>query len=364
MVNLMERVLVYGMSNNQGGIESYLLGISTKIKKQGIQFDFLSDFESIAYSDVLKENGSRLFFLPAKGKKLLQHLSSVRKLLIEHPEYKTVYFNVLDAGAVFTVFIPWIMGKKIVIHSHNGATDKIFLHKICRPFLNLMTHERLACSKLAAEYMFGKGQQKRKPAIIIPNAINAERYYFNKKIRTNYRKRMGLEENFVICHVGRISEQKNPFRLIDIFDLLCKNEPKAKLLYVGTGELKGKIYEYVNTKDCAKNISFLGTRLDIAELMQAADVFLLPSLYEGLPIVAIEAQAAGLPIILSTSISNETDLTGNLRFVDLKESDDVWVRNILEYRHFQRKDCRTSIRQAGYDLKYSESEKIVAACLK
>lgn len=360
----MERILVYGMTNNPGGIESYLLGMSLKIKKYGIQFDFVSDFPSMAYANELKKNGSKLYFIPAKGKKLLQHIGAMRKLLKNHPEYKTVYFNVLDAGAAFTAAVPWVMGKKIVVHSHNGSTEKMRLHRICRPFLNAMAHKRAACSKIAAEYMFGERQQKKAPALIIPNAIRAEQYYFNQEIREKIRRKLGLEDRFVICHVGRMTEQKNPFRLIDIFDALCEREPKAELLYVGTGELEEQVSEYAKKKKCAEKIRLLGVRSDVRELMQASDVFLLPSLYEGLPIVAIEAQAAGLPVVLSSNITEETDITGNLCFLNLAESDQLWAETILEYKKFKRVDCRQKIRQAGYDLEYSENEKLLMECFR
>lgn len=360
----MERILVYGMTKNPGGIESYLLGMSSKIKKYDIQFDFVSDFSSIAYADELKQNGSRLYFIPAKGKKLLQHLGAVRKLLKNHPEYKIVYFNILDAGAAFTAAVPWLMGRRIVVHSHNGSTEKVRLHRMCRPFLNLMADQRAACSRVAAEYMFGRRQQNRKPAVIVPNAIRADRYYFNEAVRAEYRENLGLEDRLVICHVGRITEQKNPFRLIDIFDTLCEMEPKAELLYIGTGELEEQVKAYVKKKKCADKVRFLGIRSDVAELMQASDVFLLPSLYEGLPIVAVEAQAAGLPVVLSSNITDETDITGNLSFVDLEKSDVQWAEAISGYKNFKREDCRIQIQRAGYDLESSENEKILVECFR
>lgn len=359
----MKRVLVYGMTNNPGGIESYLLGMALKIKKYGIQFDFVSDFDSMAYADELKKNGSRLYFIPAKGKKLFQHLGAMRRLLKDHPEYKTVYFNILDAGAAVTIVVPWLMGRKIVVHSHNGSTEKVRLHKICRPFLNWMTDQRVSCSNLAAEYMFGKRQTDKNEVVIVPNAIQAVRYYFDSDTRDIYRKRMKLEDKFVICHVGRMTEQKNPFRLIDIFDLLCECEPKSELLYVGTGELEEQVKKYAGQKSCVDKIRFLGIRSDVAEIMQASDVFLLPSLYEGLPIVAIEAQASGLPIVLSDSITCETDITGHLQFVDLKENDHIWAEALLKYKNFERMDCRAEISNSGYDLSTSENDKLLVKCL-
>lgn len=345
----MERVLVYGMTNNPGGIESYLLETSFKIKKYGIQFDFVSDFDSMAYAAELKENGSRLYFIPAKGKKLFQHLGAMRKLLKDHPEYKTVYFNILDAGAAFTAAVPWFMGRKIVVHSHNGATEKVLLHKMCRPFLNRMTDQGAACSRLASEYMFGEKYLSKKETLIIPNAIDVDKYEFNKDVRERYRNELGVQNQYVVCHVGRITEQKNPFRIIDIFSALYNKDKSAVLLYAGTGELHEQLVAYIRQKECSENVKLLGVRSDIAQIMQAADVFLLPSLYEGLPIVAVEAQAAGLPAVLSQNITREVDITGNISFLSLDSSDSVWAEELLRYKEAERMTCRDKFRQAGYD---------------
>ena len=345
----MKRILVYGMTNNPGGIESYLLDMTSKIKKYGIQLDFVSDFGSMAYADELRRNGARLYFIPAKGKKLLRHLGAMRKLLKDHPEYQTVYFNILDAGAAFTAAVPWLMGRKIVVHSHNGSTEKVHLHKMCRPFLNLMTDQRVACSKLAARYMFGKRSLKTGKTFIVPNAINVDKYEFNKKVRDDYRNRLGVQDSYVVCHVGRMTEQKNPFRLIDIFSALYDKKKNAVLIYVGTGELQEKVTAYIQQKKCADNIRLMGIRTDVAQIMQASDVFLLPSLYEGLPIVAIEAQAAGLPCVLSENITREVNITGNVQFLSLDSSNTIWAEEIFKYEGTERISCREKIREAGYD---------------
>lgn len=354
----MKRVLVYGMTNNPGGIESYLLSILKKAKEYEIQLDFVTDFPRIVYEEILKEFGARIFYIPAKGKKLLNHWKGLKKILNENPNYDTVYFNILDAGAVFTMLIPWLMGKKIVVHSHNGNTDKMILHKICKPFLNIVADEYVACSELAAEFMFGKRKYEKEDVVIVPNAIDVRKYEYNLETRNYYRKMLGLEKKFVVCHVGRITRQKNPFRVIDIFNQVHLKEPKACLIYVGSGELEEEIKKYVCEKRLEDTVYFLGKRDDVAEIMQASDVFLLPSLYEGLPIVAIEAQAAGLPIVLSDNITKETDITGLVLFISLKEKDEKWANSIISYQGGERKSYKSIISEAGYDkTNSSESTK-------
>ena len=346
---MVKRVLVYGMTDNPGGIETYLMYMLQKMKEKDIQFDFVTDFPEIAYKDEIENFGSKVFYIPPKGKKLISHWRALWRILKTNPQYKSVYFNILDAGAAFTILIPWILKRKIIVHSHNGATDKKTLHTICRPFLNLMADNYAACSKLAAKYMFGEKTALRKDILIIPNAIDVAKYDFNPEVRKVYREKLELNDEFVLCHVGRITNQKNPYRLIDIFEEIYKEDKNTILLYVGTGELKNEVVSYAKKKKCAGNIRFLGVRNDIAEIMQASDVFFLPSLYEGLPIVAIEAQASGLPVVLSTAITEEVDISGNVYFVDLESDNDTWAKRIFACRVFERTTTKQKIIDAGYD---------------
>ncbi len=361
----MKRVLVYGMTDNPGGIESYLLFILEKLKGFNIQLDFVTDFPTIAYEEQLRSAGSRIFYIPAKGKKLFKHWAGMRKILKENPEYNTVYFNLLDAGGVFTAIVAKLKGKKIIVHSHNADTDKVRLHKLCRPFLKMITDSYVACAKTAAIYMFGNEIVDKGNYLIIPNAIDSDTFEFNQEIRDSYREKMELKDKFVVLHVGRLTRQKNPYRLLDIFDTLYGKDKSAALLYVGDGEIKEDVYAYAKGKASYPNMKLLGVRKDIPELMQSADVFLLPSLYEGLAIVAVEAQAAGLPLIASANITEEIKITDNMSFVDLAETDEAWVEKILSYKGFNRESAKEIIVKAGYD-KHSMSEIFakLAECMK
>lgn len=344
----MKRVLVYGMTDNPGGIESYLLSIIDKAKEKEVQLDFVTDFDEIAYRDILKKKNAKIFYIPAKGKKLWRHLAIFYHILKDHPEYESVYFNILDAGAAITMIVPHLLKRKVIVHSHNGDTDKKKLHLMCRPLLNILTDEYVTCSGVAAEFMFGNKVAHNKEILMVPNAIDVKKYDYDEVIRENYREKMGIQDKFVVCHVGRITKQKNPFRLVDIFLEVCKKNRKAVLLYIGSGDLDEEVRAYVKGKKLENKVLFLGRRNDVAELMQASDVFLLPSLYEGLPIVAIEAQASGLPTILSSNITREVNVTGTAKFVDLENSDDVWAECILETEHRNRQSCRLKIEEAGY----------------
>ena len=349
--NNKEHVLVYGMTDNPGGIETYLMNLTKEMEY--VQFDFVTDFPEMAYEKELKEYGARIHYIPAKSKGLFSQWKAFRKILKQHPEYHTVYFNILNAGAMFTMVVPWISGRKIVIHSHNGSADNIRFHKFCRPFMNFMGKEFVACSELAGEFMFGKRIMQKKNVLIIPNAIDADRYDYSLEVRERVRKKLGIEDKFVICHVGRIVAQKNPKGVIDILAECVKIDQSCVLLSVGTGDMENEIRSYVKKKGLESYVQFLGVRNDVNEIMQAADCFILPSIYEGLPIVSVEAQAADLPCILSDTISREAKLTEQVEFLPLNKWK-KWSEVILRNKNRKRQSRKSEIRSAGYDLRHQE----------
>ena len=341
----MNRILVYGMTDNLGGIETYLINQARMLDAEKAVFDFVTDFKTMAYSKEAAALGSKIYYIPAKKNGVFAQWKAFAKILREHKEYRTVYFNILDAGAAITMFIPWLFGRTIVTHSHNNDTDKRRLHRLCRPFLNFFTKERFACSPSAAMYMFG-----RRRTTVIPNAIDAKRFKFNADTRAKKREELDVSCRFVICHIGRLSLQKNPKGLIDIFDALYKTDKSAVLLSIGDGEMAEEVQNYANGKPSAEAIRFLGRRGDVAEILQAADVFLFPSFYEGLGIVALEAQAAGLPCVLSDVIPKEVSVTDNVFYISLNEPIDKWVDLILSLKNFDRSSNQSRIIDAGYDI--------------
>ncbi|MEE1238647.1 MAG: glycosyltransferase [Acutalibacteraceae bacterium] len=339
-----ERILVYGMTDNPGGIETYLINQLRALNPDKAVFDFVTDFPSMAYADEAEKLGAMIYYIPAKSKGVFSQWKAFAKILKAHPEYKKVYFNALDAGVALTEFVPWLFGRTIITHSHNGSTDKAKLHKFCKPLLNFFTSKRFACSKIAADYMFGNREVK-----IIPNMIDAEKYAYSPEIRQKKREELGIENNFVVCHIGRLSNQKNPMGLIDIFESVYKSDNSAVLLSVGSGEMENEVHSYASQKKANGSIRFLGRRSDISEILQAADVFVLPSFYEGLPIVAIESQAAGLPCILSENISTEVAITDNAYFLSLDAPISVWTEKILSFKNFNRTSKTSELAAGGYD---------------
>ena len=347
----MKHVLVYGMTDNPGGIETYLLNFFRRVQGQGVMLDFVSDFPRISGSEILERGGAKLYFIPAKSKDLKGHINGMRRILREHPEYETVYCNILDAGGAVTMLPVFFAGRKIVVHSHNDNTDKLRLHKVCKPFLNWMAKGRVACSTVAAEYMFGKHSND---ALVIPNAIDARDYTYDPKVRHAKRKALGVEDRLVICHVGRISIQKNPLVLIDIFERIHAKRPDAVLLSVGDGEMMEEFAAYINQKGLNDAVKRLGVRRDVSEILQAADVFLFPSLYEGLGIAVLEAQASGLPCVISDRIPSMAIFTERVCALPLEQPPEHWADCVLEQAKMPRQNTYADVVKAGFDISCCE----------
>lgn len=344
----MERILVYGMTDNPGGIETYLMNTASRMSEYGIVFDYVTDFKTIAYKDKAESMGSKIFYIPAKSQGMMKQWKKFYKILKQHPQYHTIYVNALDAGAALTCIVPFLMGRKIVFHSHNGSTDKMKLHKICRPLLNFICRNYVACSNQAGAYMFGK---TRKNIFIMPNAIDFEKYKYDEQIRRQKREELHIEEVKVICHVGRLSMQKNPYRLIDIFDIVAQKVPEAVLLSVGSGELEDEVKAYAASKKCSDRIYFLGSRKDVPDILMASDVFVMPSLYEGLSIAALEAQVTGIPCIFSNVLSREVDINGYVHFISLKRTDEQWAAAVCEALKEPRHTDLTEIQGSLYNIR-------------
>lgn len=341
----MNRILVYGMTSNKGGIESFIMNEMALLDKSKAMFDFIVDFPEMCYSEEVKSAGSNIHFIPAKSKKLFTHLKAFYKVLKEHPEYKKVYFNILDAGAAVSMTVPFIMGRKIIVHSHNGDTEKKTLHKFFKPFIRLFADKKLACSTVAASFMFGN-----KNVDIIPNSIDTEKYIFNEQIRAEKRKELGIKDDeFAICFVGRLSSQKNVPRLLEIFKEVYLKKDNAVLLVVGTGEDAGEIHNLASVLGIEHKVKFLGSRDDVPYILMASDTFVMTSVFEGLSVVAVEAQASGLPCVFSDGMSEETKLNSNVCFVPLSENSEKWADIILSTKNLSRITDISALQKAGYD---------------
>lgn len=326
-----------------------LMNYYRHMDREKIQFDFLEHRrDRAAYDDEIESLGGRIFRLPRLNPLSSDYFHALNAFFAAHPEYRIVHSH-LDCMSAY----PLCAAKNAkvpvrIAHAHSTSQDrnwKLVFKLISKKLISLYTTDLFACSADAGEWMFGT-----KDVHILPNAIDIERYAFNLLIRNQTKKALGLDDAFVIGHVGRFSAVKNHSFLTDIFAQIKRQEPNSKLLLVGAGSEMQAVQQKVKTLGLGADVIFTGVRNDVANLMQAMDVFVFPSLYEGLGIVLIEAQAAGLPCVVSDTIPREAYLTDLVTAEKLSSSVEKWAEKILKKRDFPRTDRRDEIAAHGFDI--------------
>lgn len=351
------RILHVFASLDYGGAESMIMNIYRHINQEEIQFDFIVNFRKRKYifEDEIKKLGGRVFYIPKF--KLYNYLSYSKtwdNLLKKHPEWKIIHGHHTTPA-----FIYLSLAKKrnrfTIAHSHTSFGEysfKSLIKIILRRRLIYIADCLMACSVKSAEWMFGRNNKKK--VVILKNAIDAKRFIFNEEKRNKIRNNFNIRKEILIGHVGRFDHAKNHIFLIKIFNEILKKQENAKLLLIGSGNLFNKIYLYVTKLGISENVIMTGNRSDISDLMQAMDIFVFPSKFEGLPITLIEAQAAGLSCVVSENITKEIKITNLIKFISLNRSPIYWADFILRLSKTIKKDnyCN-SIKSHGYDISYN-----------
>lgn len=318
------------------GVSSVVINYYDHMEHDKIIFDFMVHEDTPAYfKEKLKSTGSIIYQMPElKTKNLLKYIKALNNFFKFHKEYKIVHGHIANA-AIFYLNAAKRYGVPVrIIHSHNSKGADNILKKVRNYLLNLpiknLANNYLACSDKAAEFLYGKNFTINNNVFILNNAIDVKKYSFDINLRNELRKKMNIENAYVIGHVGRFCKQKNHIFLIDIFNLIYQYNSKAVLLLIGEGELETQIREKVHKLELEDSVFFMGIRNNVNELMQVMDIFVLPSLFEGLPVVGIEAQASGLPCIFSSAITKQADLTGDVSFIDISDNIEEWKDKIFE----------------------------------
>lgn len=314
-----------------GGVESVIMNYYRHLDHSKVQIDFICDEDStrIPY-DEIKKLGGRVFLVP-KYQNLPKYLKALEKLFKEN-QYRIVHSNI-NTLSVFPLYAAKKAGVPIRIsHSHSTSNPKEWkrnlIKNILRPFSKRYATDYFACSELAGRYLFGNKAFDQGKVKIIHNAIDIEKFKFDEVARKKLRKGFGIKDStIVIGHVGRFVQQKNHTFLVDVFNEYYKKNPDSKLLLVGSGPLEDEIKKKVERLGLKDSVLFLGQRDDINKLYSVMDVFCLPSLYEGLPVVGVEAQAAGLPTIFSNRISKEVIVSSYAKIVSIQDTG-FYVENI------------------------------------
>lgn len=352
-------VLVLDTVMDRGGAEAMIMNYMRNIDRDTIKFDFMvnRDYKA-AYEDEIEALGGKIYrTCPMYPKLFRQYKKEVREILKTHPEYKIIHSN-LEERSYFALKEAKKLGVPVRIsHSHNrplGVNLKLIVRYYFRFMLKFYNTHMFACGEEAGEWLYGKKNCDR--VIVMKNAIDAQQYRYNEQIQNEVRKELGIEGKKVIGHVGRFFPQKNHEFLIDIFKTVHDKDSETILLLVGGGEaddaLKNQIKEKVKTLGLEDAVMFLGVREDVERVVQAFDVFLLPSLFEGLPVTMVEAQAAGLPCVISDKVPIQCDITGNVEVVKLEDSPEQWAEKICELAdNFEKSDTYEKIVEAGFDIK-------------
>lgn len=340
---------------NLGGAETMVMNLYRAIDRTKVQFDFVIHVnEKQAYEDEISFLGGKIYRFPQfNGKNLISVIRLWNNFFLEHSEYQILHSHIRSYASIY-IPIAKKYGLKTIIHSHstsNGKGMSAVVKQILQIPLRYQADYLFACSQSAGKWLYGKNVHKRKNYHLIFNAIDSERFNFNAIKREQVRKELKIDDKFVIGHVGRMSQPKNHIFLIDIFEALLKKRKDVVLLLVGDGELKSKIENIVHIKNLNEKVIFLGSRNNTEDYYNAMDIFVFPSLWEGLGIVAIEAQTSGLPCIVSERIPKEIDLDVNLvHRIDLSSGYETWIDMIENIDVSKRKGQSLATKKAGYDI--------------
>lgn len=344
-----------------GGVESVVMNYYRNIDRNKVQFDFLCSESStdIPYEEIEKLGG-RVFIVP-NYTKVVKYQKELQKIFKEN-NYKIVHSHI-STMSVFPLRAAKKAGVPIrIAHSHSTTNKKEkkknLLKQVLRPFSKVYATDYMCCSELAGRWLFCNKEYDKGNVYLLNNAIDLDKFKFDEKVRKTKRKELGIGyDTFVIGHIGRFVEQKNHRFLIDIFNEIHKKNSNSLLLLVGQGPLKKEIENKVKELKLNDSVRFLGQRNDVNELYQAFDVFLLPSLYEGLPVVGVEAQATGLLCELSNDMTKETKVLDTTRFISLNTSAEEWATIILDdYSRFKRHDTTYEITKNNFNIKNETSK--------
>lgn len=341
-----------------GGTEAIIMNWYRRIDRSKVQFDFLVRSKDNMYADEIAEYGGRVFVMPPYPHKYLKNKKETTLFFKEHgKEFLGIHVH---GNALLYVNIFKIAKKNgidfRIYHSHNTSTKIMYRpwHIFNRFRIKKLATEYFACSTLAGKWAFNFSQ-----FTVVKNGIDTNRFSYNEAVRKNIRSRLKITNQTVYGNVGRFVPVKNHIFLLETFEKILEKDSNSFLMLIGDGDLDESIKSIAKEKGIFDKIFFLGRQNNIYDFMNAMDVFLLPSLHEGLPIVAIEAQASGLPCLLSNRISCETKITDNVQFLSISDSG-LWADSAIKSSHIFRKNVQSEIKQSGYDI--FDSAKFIEQC--
>lgn len=346
------RILIIDGKLICGGVESFLMNIYRHIDRQRVQFDFLVHYnDDFYYDNEVKQMGGKIYKLSFRNdNNYIKYKRDLNNFFKSHPEYQIVWGHMDGLASIYLKIAKKCGVKTTICHSHITNAERNF-KGIIKRILKLNTWKycdyRFACSTEAGKYLYGKHEFK-----LIPNAIDIGRYSYNKNTRKRIRDCHGWNDKVVIGHIGRFSPQKNHIFLIEVFNQIAMKNNNYVLCLCGEGEDRKKIEEIVYEKGLENKVVFTGNIQNVNEYYQAFDLFVMPSLYEGLPVSGIEAQTSGLKCLFSNSITSEVNIVKeNVTFLPIEKKDiNLWASEIENQSSYSRIDQTETIIKSGYSI--------------
>ena len=342
---------------NFGGVEAVLINYFSNINLENYDLTVISHEKSNKEcKEQFEKIGFTIYEVPSKKENLKENIKQIYNILKK--EKPDIVHSHLTLSNYAPLFIAWICKVRVRIsHSHLVYERKNIIQKLHAFLSNLSATHYMACGEAAAKYLFGKKRGKKSKVYILNNAVDISKFQYLEKTRSEIRKELGIEEKFVVGHIGRFHEQKNHEFLITAFKEVIKQNDNAVLLLIGNGKLKEKIKNQIERENIQDNVIILSGKNNIYDYYQAMDLFVLPSLYEGLGMVLIEAQISGLPCLASSTIPNEVKITPLLKFLDIN-STSIWSEQILKSKcNYNRLQYIDEVKKSGYDIR-KEAEKL------
>ena len=341
---------------NRGGAESRVMDVYRNVDRAKVQFDFMQHTTKVCdFQPEIEQLGGKVYHVPPfRFWNYFSYCKAWKQFIREHPEIRIVHGHMTSTASIYLPIVHK-RGVFTIAHSRNAGVDKGIKGKLTK-FLRRNLTEKcdrcFACSKLAGEAVFGKEAMEQGNVTIIPNAIDAARFTFDPEVRKQKREELHIQpEEFLIGEVGRFDPQKNQKYAVEILAECRKKNFPAKLILIGEGPLMETVRQQVEELQLQEYVIFTGLQKNVVPFYQAMDFFLLPSFYEGLPGVAVEAQASGLRGILSDAITTETAMTSLMEFRNVQEPAEVWADRIMACGHYERQNTLKEMQEAGFDVK-------------
>lgn len=343
------------------GVDSVVMNYYRHIDKSRVQFDFFMDgYNKTPLDEEILDLGGRIIKLTPYEKSMYKNMSECRAAF-EKNRYTIVHSH-LNTLSVFPLYAAYRAGVPVrIAHNHSttsrGEFKRNLMKQVLRPFSKIFATHYAACGNYPARWLFGTKTVRQGKVRLIKNAVDTLRFYPDTKAGSRIRKEFGLESRFIVGHVGRFVFPKNHEFIVRVFAEVYKKNQNAALILVGTGELESDVRRLVKELGIEQAVIFTGLRRDIPDFLNAFNVFFLPSRYEGLPVVGMEAQAAGLPCLMSDAVPPDTAVTPLVEFFPLTAAVGDWADKLLSYENREKKSYPDLLRNSGFEIK-QEAEKL------